>query len=257
MSSPELPGRGKFASAWDQYVEQAPAGRVRWPGDEWGDEALWRTWFERLFVAFGVAQWQRAIEIGQGSGKYTEMVLRNSGATVVALDVSARFQSVCAQRLATDITAGRLLLRSIDERDAAPLPASVQDLGWGGLVDAVYSIDTFVHLTTTQIVALLMSATRVLRPGGLFVATFADATSAAGQAKLIADVDRVMRAVGDPSTGCFHWTSPEILRGLATRCGYAVELCATDTFHGRDGQCVFRYRDPQAAAAAHALRRPD
>lgn len=245
------PPAGRFASAWDQYVTTAPAGG-RWPGDEWGDEALWRTWFDRLFVPAGVAAWQRAIEVGQGSGKYTERVLAAGRATVAALDVSPKFQAVCAERLAASIAAGRLSLHLVDERDPHALSATATRLGWLGQVDAVYSIDTLVHLTTTQIACLLLEATRALRRDGVFLGTFADATSVPGQDKLFADVDRVMRSGGDPATGCFHWTSPAILAALAQRCGYTVEVCATDTFHGRDGLFAFRFTDPERASALRA-----
>jgi SAM-dependent methyltransferase len=247
--------RGRFAAAWDDYVRHAGPGGARWPGDEWGDEALWRRWFADLFVPYGVAGWERAIEIGQGSGKYTAMVLAAGHATVAALDVSPQFQAVCAQRLATEVAAGRLHLRTIDERDPDALAHAAAALGWTGRTDAVFSIDVLVHLTTTQIAALLLAATRALRPGGVFVGTFADATSDAGRHKLLQDVDRVVGAAGDPTTGCFHWTSPEIVRALASRCGYTVELCRTDPFHGRDGQFVLRFSDPAAAAAADRLRR--
>lgn len=251
---PQSQPAGRFASAWDQYVVTAPPGG-RWPGDEWGDEALWRTWFDRLFVAFGVAGWQRAMEVGQGSGKYTELVLAAGGATVAALDVSPRFQAVCAARLAAPIASGRLSLHLVDERDPHALAATAARLGWSGRTDAVYSIDTLVHLTTTQIASLLLEATSVLRPDGVFLGTFADATSVPGQDKLFADLERVMRSGGDPATGCFHWTSPAILAALARRCGYTVELCATDTFHGRDGLFVFRFTDAATAAALRAACR--
>jgi len=254
--SDAAPGGAKFASAWDQYVAHTPGAAGRWPGDEWGDASLWQAWFARLFVPAGVERWTRAIEVGQGSGKYTELVLRAGTATVLALDVSAAFQAVCKKRLADAVAAGRLLLRPIDERDPDALARAAGEAGWTGQVDAVFSIDTLVHLTTTQIAALLLSATRVLRVGGWFLGTFADATSRSGQEKLIGDVDRVMRAGGDPTTGCFHWTSPQVIRALAERCGYAVEICDLDPAHHRDGHFALRFADAAAAAAAMALRRP-
>jgi SAM-dependent methyltransferase len=249
---PAAPAR--FAAAWDRYVAQSVPGGVQWAGDEWGDEALWQAWFARLFVPHGVASWRRAIEIGPGGGKYTQRVLDAGNATVAALDVSAAFQQVCAQRLAAHVANGRLLLRLVDERDPDAIERVAGELGWLGTVDAVFSIDTLVHLTTTQIAALLLSATRALRPGGVFVGTFADATSARGLDKLLADADRVVRAGGDPATGCFHWTAPEVMRALARRCGYEVALCDLDPAHARDGHFVLTFRDAAAAAAAKAAR---
>lgn len=256
MSDPAANPPRRFSSAWDRYVEAAAPRDGKWPGDEWGDAALWQAWFARLFEPFGVARWQRAIEIGQGSGKYTELVLGAGAARLLALDVSPQFQAACASRLADRVASGRLLLRQIDELDPDALGNAARAVGWHDGVDAVFSIDTLVHLTATQITALLLSAAQVLAVGGVFVGTFADATSALGQQKLIGDIDRVIRAGGDPTTGCFHWTSPEVIRALGGRCGYTVELCELDAMHRRDGQFVLRFRDPAAAAAANALRRP-
>ena len=246
--------RGSFAQAWDRYVAQSVPPTSAWPGDEWGDAAQWRALFDRLFVPHGVAGWQRALEIGPGGGKYTELVLRAGAAQVAALDVSAAFQRACVQRLSADVASGRLLPRLVDERDPDAVERVAAELGWTGRVDAVFSIDTLVHLTATQITALLLSATRALRLGGVFVGTFADATSARGQAKLLADLDRVLRAGGDPATGCFHWSAPAVLRALAGRLGYEVTLCGLDPHHERDGHFVFTFADPAAAAAAEALR---
>jgi hypothetical protein len=64
----------------------------------------------------------------------------------------------------------------------------------------------------------------------------------------------VLRAGGDPTTGCFHWTAPQVIRALAERCGYAVEICDLDPMHHRDGHFVLRFTDPAAAAAALAMR---
>jgi SAM-dependent methyltransferase len=247
---------GSFASAWDAYVAGSNAPDGRWPGDEWGDEYLWNAWFERLFAAFGVDEWERAVEIGQGAGKYTERVLRGSSTQILALDVSPAFQELCKRRLAHDIAEGRLLLRQVDERDPDALARAVEAAGWTGHVDAVFSIDTLVHLTITQLTALLLGATKALRAGGLFIGTFANATSRRGQDKLLADIDRVMRAGGDPSTGCFHWSSPDLISALGIRCGYTVELCDADPAHERDGHFVLRFTDPAAAAEALASRRP-
>jgi SAM-dependent methyltransferase len=245
---------GPFARAWDDYVARAVPATSRWPGDEWGDEAQWQAVFARLFVPFGVDGWRRAIEIGPGGGKYTELVLRAGSGEVAALDVSPAFQRACAQRLGEHVGSGRLRPLLIDERDPDAVERAAAGLGWIGSVDAVFAIDTLVHLTATQIAALLLSATRVLRPGGVFLGTFADATSARGQDKLLADVDRVVRAGGDPSSGCFHWLAPQVLRGLARRCGYEVALCDLDPHHARDGHFVLRFADADAAAAAQALR---
>jgi SAM-dependent methyltransferase len=253
QATPGAP-EGGFASAWDDYAARARPPQGKWVGDEWGDEQLWTAWFARLFTPHDVKKWKRAIEIGQGSGKYTRLVLAAGDATVLALDVSEKLLEVCAKRLAAEVAAGRLKLKQIGERDPDALARAAREAGFERDVDAVYSIDTLVHLTTTQLAALLLSATEVLRPGGCFIGTFANATSEAGLDKLVADVDRVVRGGGAPSTGCFHWSSPEVIRALAQRFGYSVVLCDLDPEHRRDGHFVLRLADPAKAAAARSHR---
>ncbi len=253
-SQPPEGSRAGFGAAWDDYARRTAPASGAWPGDEWGDEKLWSAWFRRLFEPFGVAGWKRAIEIGPGSGKYTSRVLAAGPCEVLALDVSEQFQSLCARRLAAEVAARRLHLKLIDERDPHALRAAARERGWLGGVDAVVSIDTLVHLTTTQIAMLLLDATEALRPGGVFIGTFADATSPAGRKKLVADIDRVVAAGGSPDTGCFHWTSPEAIRSLGRAFGYDVPLCELDPEHGRDGLFVLRFADATRAAEARAAR---
>ncbi len=246
---------GKFAAAWDDYAARSQPPPGGWPGDEWGDERLWSAWFRRLFEPCGVATWKHAIEVGPGAGKYTARVLAAAPAVeLLALDVSEQFQKLCRQRFAKEVTQGRVVLALIDERDANAVSRAATQQGWSGRVDALFSIDTLVHLTAHQLAALLLGATEVLQLGGWFIGTFADGTSANGLRKLVGDVPRVLAANSDPTTGCFDWSSPEAIRALAQYCGYDVVLCDLDPEHRRDGHFVLRYANATVAAAARALR---
>ncbi len=69
-------------------VRHSKALGVEWPGDEWGDPAQWERFYQELFVKHGVSDWQKAVEIGQGSGKYTLKVLSNPDVHIRAYDVS-------------------------------------------------------------------------------------------------------------------------------------------------------------------------
>lgn len=248
------PDSRPFAAAWDDYAARSSPTEGKWAGDEWGDEKLWDAWFRRLCLANGAAQWKRVIEVGQGTGKYTRRILSAGGATLLALDVSDKFLALCGERLREFVEKGRLLLRKIDERDADPLARAAREVGWERDVDAVVSIDTLVHLSVSQVAALLLSATSVLRPGGRFIATFADATSAAGLAKLTSDLVRVTSAAGEPASGCFQWASPDLVRAIATGYGYRVDLCETDPEHRRDGHFVLTFADPEVANAMRVRR---
>ena len=97
--------RNPYARYWDKYVERffprinARAGaQYEWPGDEWGGPEVWEGIHRQLLVPAGVQNWQRAVEIGPGSGKYTLQVLTDSQTVVRAYDVSAQFLKVCETR---------------------------------------------------------------------------------------------------------------------------------------------------------------
>jgi SAM-dependent methyltransferase len=246
-----------FAESWDAYARGSNRIPGVWPGDEWGDPALWQAWFERLFVPAGVQEWSRAIEIGQGGGKYTAKVLASGCREVLACDVAAQFIDVCRERFPTEVAQGRLHLRQIDEGDPYALQTACRELQWHGQADAVYSIDTLVHVEFTAVAAYLLAATELLRPGGHFLMTFADGSSAAGFHKLVLDIDRVVHDHGHPRTGCFRWVTPELVRITSERMGFEVLLCDLDPVHQRDGHLLARFADPKTAAAVRAMRQQD
>jgi len=254
MSSNRDDSASSFADAWDGYVDQARSAGQDWPGDDWGDAAMWDQWFVRLFGRFDAGAWCRAVEVGQGTGKYTARVLKAGEAEVLACDVSGRFLELCRERLADYVALGRLHTAQIGERDPDVFVEAVAGLGWTGTVDAVFSIDTLVHLSFTQVVAVMLAATEVLRPRGLLTFSYACATSDAGRKKLVSDLDRVIRAGSGPATGCFHWLSPDLVRATAEAMGFEVEICDVDPYHHRDGHFVGRLHDPDRAAAARAMR---
>ena len=243
---------GAFARGWDHYADQAAGRGGAWPGDDWGDAGLWDAWFARLFAPHEVDRWRKAVEIGQGTGKYTQRVLAAGCREVLAADVSERFLELCERRQERWVKERRLHLRRIDERDPRSLPAVVHERGWTGVVDALFSIDTMVHLTWTQVVAILAASTEFLRPGGLAIFSFADCTTETGFHKMLADVKRTLEADGDPATGCFQWVSPSLVRDTAERLGFDVLLCEPDDQHHRDGHFVGRFTDPERASSARA-----
>lgn len=248
-------GDGGFANAWDRYVDDKQRDGQVWPGDDWGDRELWDRWFRRLLGDFGAGGWQRAVEVGQGTGKYTARVLAAGTREVLACDVSERFLALCRERLGEPAAQGRLHLARIDERDPDGVLGAARRQGWQGEVDAVYAIDTLVHLPFTQVAAVMLNAALVLREGGVLAFTFACGTSVPGLQKLVADLDRVIRAGSDPTTGCFHFVSPELVRAAAEAMGFAVAICDVDPCHGRDGHFVAHLQDRDRARACDALRR--
>ncbi len=242
----------RYAGAWDAYVEASAGGG--WPGDDWGDPELWRAWFDTILAPAGASEWERAVEIGQGTGKYTAMVLDAGCREVLACDVSQRFLDLCAQRLAGPVAAARLHLHRIDSANPRAIQEACAAHGWTGAVDAVFSIDTMVHVDFNLVAGYLLAGTEVLRSGGTFAMTFADGTSEGGFRKMLGELDGVIAAESDPASLCFRWVTPELVAVTAERMGYEIIRCGPDPHHGRDGILIARFADPERALAAQASR---
>jgi SAM-dependent methyltransferase len=209
---------GTYGTQWDRYIGRSMDLEVEWPGDEWGDPAQWERLYQELFVAHGALDWKRAVEIGQGSGKYTLKVLQNPDVHVHAYDVSAKFLAVARERCAEHVNSGRLELSEID----ASTPASLLDdlAPWRRQVDGFYSIDAMVHVDLQYLTAYLLTAAAVLRPGGKLILTVATATTDVGFQKLLDDVTKQW---SDP-LGKFEWLSGSFVESLLPRFGFDIDL---------------------------------
>jgi SAM-dependent methyltransferase len=208
-----------YKSQWDRYIETFRG--EGWPGDEWGQPWIWERVFERLFT--GAGSWQRAVEIGQGSGKYTLKVLENPGVSVRAYDVSEPFLEVCAKRCAEHVHSGRLSLRQIDLSTPRFLLDDLQD--WRRTVDAVYSIGTFVHIDLQYAMAYLLAAAAVLKPGGKLILTFGSIASDAGFQRMLEDVKRFWSGQSDPrGSGKYEWLCGSLVESLLPRLGFDIDM---------------------------------
>jgi hypothetical protein len=216
-----------YGRTWDHYAEtwKSADGSHRWPGDEWGTAQMWDALYKQLFVPANVSQWQRAVEIGQGSGKYTLKVLEGSAATVRAYDVSAKFLKVCETRCADWINRSRLSLQVLEPGRADYLLDDLEVQGWRRNVDAFFSIDAMVHVDLQYLIVYLMTAALVLKPGGKLILTLADATSELGFRKLLEEVPWTFATQDWPvGTGKFEWLSPDLVRSILTRLGFTIDL---------------------------------
>jgi SAM-dependent methyltransferase len=222
---------------WDRYLEtweheHNADGSLRWPGDEWGDESSWNELFGNLFVPAGVADWEHVVEIGPGSGKYTDLVLRAGSAQVHGFDVSAEFMAVCEQRCRSWIEQHRLRLHLIEGQQPAEMLDTMTAAGLRRRLDAMFSIDAMVHVDLQYLVVYFMTAALLLRPGGKLIVTLSNVTSDEGFLKLLNDVSWTYGQQADPhGSGKFEWLSPDIVELVLGRLGFSVDLPAGE---GRD-----------------------
>jgi cyclopropane fatty-acyl-phospholipid synthase-like methyltransferase len=219
-----------YGRSWDRYVVHSfpkakPPGAT-FPGDEWGNRGWWNACYDRLLGRWGAETWTKVVEIGPGSGKYTSMVLeRAPECSVIACDVSEEFLRVLRERCDEYVLAGRLQPMLLRAKEADELLAAVEARGWRGEVDAVFSIDSMVHVDLQYLAAYLVTAALVLRPDGLLSLTLADATSTLGRQKLLDEIALYYPLQGEPSLK-FEYLSPDIVSSLLPALGF--DLCELD-----------------------------
>lgn len=252
----------KTTQDWDHYVTQLSSSvvaqqKLAWPGDEWGTQEEWQHTFESLFLPCDVAAWKQALEIGQGSGKYTKMVLDAAPeCRVVAFDTSQRFIEVCRERLGAEVGAGRLSLEHLRGKRPNEMLQAVEQAGLRRRLDAFFSIDAMVHVDLQYLITYFLTGALVLRPGGHLIMTLADATTERGFKALLKGIGRFYH-LPVSSVGKFEWMSRDMAASLVERLGFTVVKCAAPPRNtGRDIHLIARLDQPEVAEAyAGALRK--
>ncbi len=254
-----------YGDYWDGYVTDSfprlrqDNPRLSYPGEEWGNEASWERIFDKIFVPSGVADWDVAIEIGGGGGKYTERVLRaNDRVRVFGFDVSRRFLDATGARLSEFVAADRLSLNEIDALAPDAIFAKLESEGLVRKVDAMFSIDAMVHVDLQYLVTYWANAALLLKPGGRVLMTLGDATTGTGLEKIARDIHKFYQFQGRMCPK-FEYLSVEIVRHVLTSLGFEIELAEPwSNFPGRaprDIYLVARLANPgRAQAYRHVLR---
>jgi precorrin-6B methylase 2 len=219
-----------YGELWDRYVAesfprlQEGDSRLTYPGEEWGNEASWQRIFDKLFVPAGVANWDAAIEIGGGGGKYTERVLRANGhVRVFGFDVSKNFLEATGARLTEFVAANRLTLTEIDAVAPDAMFRLIELAGLVRKLDAMFSIDAMVHVDLQYLFAYWVNAALTLKPGGRILMTLADPTTESGLQKITRDIRKFYKFQGRICPK-FEYLSAEIVRHTLGELGFAIEV---------------------------------
>ena len=196
-----------------------------WPGDEWADEPLREaTW--RWIAETAPTRLDRVVEFGPGSGKYTELVLQRTRAHVTAYEISDAFLEALSQRCAVFSDEGRLDGRRISWTDNEGL---LRDFGSRHVIDMVLAVDVLMMMDFQSALTYIVSAAALLRPGGRMLATFADAGSESGLARMRRDLGRHSATDPAPCTR-FHWIDKSLLEAVLPTLGFGK----ITTVHGPD-----------------------
>lgn len=252
---------------YDAYVRRdfpnrrAPDGSSwTWPGDEWVNERVRENTYNLLLRPAPGETLQEVVEIGPGSGKYTQMVLERTAARVTAYEISSAFLEALASRCGSYQADGRLVARAIDFTANDGLLRSAASLE--GQTDLYFGIDVFLMMDYQSAFVYLLTAALLLRKGGRFAATFGDADSDSGWQRLVRDVGRHSGFDDAPCTR-FHWVGRAALTMSLERLGFAVHHMVSGPDAGPHGDLdvarlyvVAEMVDPAAAQALKATLFP-
>ena len=225
-----------YRTQWDSYVQgwdrdkvaPSSSSKLNWPGDEWAEEEMWSKIFQAMFLDFGAADWKNCVEIGAGSGKYTDKLLRQSAAQIVAFDISPAYLEVLRKRLATDLHAGRLHPVLLNGDEASEMLDELKRRRLVRKIDALYSIDAMVHVDLQYLMAYFLTAALCLSNEGRLIMTLPNAVSEVGFDSLVQDTQIYYPLQGEPSAK-FEWLCPEIVRQVLERLGFSVQFLSPFT----------------------------
>jgi SAM-dependent methyltransferase len=231
-----------YGRSWDMYVtkvfEHAKTPESVFAGDEWGNPVWWDICYKRLLERAGANDWKRAVEIGPGSGKYTNLLLERSKCDVLAFDVSQEFMRVMEERLANYRETGRLTTALLEAKGADEMLNRIEKEGWRGTLDGFFSMDAMVHVDLQFLTAYFVTAAICLRPGGKLVMTLADGTSPRGVKKLLDDIKNYYPLQGELSLK-FEFLSPEIVRKVLGEIGFTIDLLEHDSLDATQARDIF------------------
>jgi SAM-dependent methyltransferase len=238
-SDPAESAINPYAASWDQYVKDVKPETGKWPGDEWSNEEFWQRTFQRLFVEQGAKDWRHCVEIGAGSGKYTQYLLAQSATDIIAFDISTEFLNVLRTRLASPIAAGRLIPELLRAQKSSEMYDVIAQRGWLRQVDAFYSIDAMVHVDLQYLMAYIATAALVLKQGGKLIMNLADATTDLGFEYLV-DSIKPYYPRQSRTDGKFEFMSRDLIRSLLQRIGFTLQFI---DLNGRDAHFVATLSD--------------
>lgn len=213
------------ADRWDAYVDRALAVRPGVvPGDEWGAPESWKDRFGSLLAqpGFPASMPLNGVEIGQGSGKYTRMVLDAwPEARILCCDVSDKFLDQARVQLASyGDRVGFHLLSSLDDLDGA---ISEWEDRWGRGLDLAWSIDAMVHADQPVVAGYLKILADHMLDGGRVAMTLASLDSETGADRLL--TEEVENYSRNPDwTGRMTYWSRTGVESLLRRIGFSVEF---------------------------------
>ena len=220
-----------YHADWDTYVENwefystlEPKNRssadLVCPGDEWGTKKEWNRITNTYLKPYlpenstGIA-----VEIGQGTGKYTLRVV-DSVSKIVCFDVSKKFIEIAGSKLKDQIEQGTVFLEFLDLHNCYEIRDCMKKQDLIGKVDLFYSIDSMQHVEFHTLFAYFINAAICLKSGGHMVITVANCTSDDGFKRLLKEIPWCYG--GNRPSHQFYFLSKDIIWYCLERLGFEV-----------------------------------
>jgi cyclopropane fatty-acyl-phospholipid synthase-like methyltransferase len=238
-----LSGAETYGEMWDRYATKLLAS-----GDL-DDTSNLNAVFKRLFEPSDVKTWSQAIEIGGADGKYAERVLAaNSKVQLSRFDVSRKFLDAAEKRLSR--FKDRVSSVEIDGTKPDAMFRHFERADLLRKVDALFSVDSMVHVDLQYITTYWLNAAQILREGGRIIMTLCDATSEAGFQKLIGDISKFFRHQGRACPRG-EYQSANMVSSMLEKFGFEIELLEQWSPRkgepARDLYLIARLKDAQRA----------
>jgi len=220
-----------YADDWNEYVknfsehakrEPTNIGRtdLKYPGDEWGNPKYWAAYADRFLKPFlpddlsGIA-----VEIGQGSGKYTLEVI-DKIKRIICYDVSKAFMKTAKDRLSKYIAKGKIEFELLKLWNCEEIINSLRSKNLLGNVDLFFSADSMVHVELHTLIAYFISGAKAIKLGGYMTMDVASCTNEKGFQRLL---DETPFCYGGMRPGHqFYFLSKDIIFFITKQLGFEV-----------------------------------
>jgi SAM-dependent methyltransferase len=232
-----------YVENWDFYATLEPSNRNRTdlalPGDEWGTEKEWER-ITNMYLKPCLPKDSNgiAVEIGQGSGKYTLRVA-DSVSKIVCFDVSKKFIEIARSKLKEHIEQGTVFLEFLDLHNCYEIRDRIQKHDLIGKVDLFFSIDSMQHVELHTLFAYFINAAICLRIGGHMVITAGICTNDDGFERLLMEIPWCYG--GHRPSHQFYFLSKDIIWYCLERLGFEIVK------HEEDRDILFVARKTQGA----------
>lgn len=222
-----------YADDWDEYVKNSskysrmePTNKGRmdliYPGDEWGTPEEWAVFSNRFLKPFlpddlsGIA-----VEIGQGSGKYTlEIVDKTS--QIICIDVSEEFMKIAKERLKSYSEQDRVHFELLKLQNCNEIVNLLRKRNLIGKIDLFFSIDSMVHVELHTLIAYFINAAKCLKVGGHMTMGVASCANNAGFARLLDETPWCYG--GMRPSHQFYFLSKDIIYLVLEKLGFEIVL---------------------------------